>query len=100
MSHESKAQSVEAAGRNLHLAQAGANVSVVGKAAEPTLEDAQLVMSLLEADQVVAAKAQTHFGRRKFSAGVRALLWGLRIYVILMLIIVLLSVYHALQASH
>jgi hypothetical protein len=69
-------------------------------AAEPNLEDPRIVLELLEADQVVAAKRQTHFGPRKFSFGVRVLLWGLRIYVILMLAIVLLSVFRALHPPH
>lgn len=69
-------------------------------ATEPNLEDPRVVLSLLEADQVVAAKRQSHFGPRKFSTGVRVLLWGLRIYVILMLGIVLISVFRALEAAH
>jgi hypothetical protein len=99
VSQEGKAHSVEAGGGERSLASVGANATVVANAAEPNLDDPRLVMSLLEADQVVAAKAQTRFGRRKFSAGVRALLWGLRVYVILMLVIVLLSVFRALQAA-
>jgi hypothetical protein len=74
--------------------------AVAANSAEPNLEDPRLVLSLLEADQVVAAKRQTHFGQRKFSVGVRLLLWGLRIYVALMMVIVLLSVFRALQPPH
>jgi hypothetical protein len=55
------------------------------------------VLSLLEADQVVAAKEQMHFGRQKMSRGVRILLWGLRIYVVVMMIIVLISVLRAIH---
>jgi hypothetical protein len=69
-------------------------------AARPDLKDPRLVLSLLEADQVVAAKAQSRFGRRPFSAGISALLWGLRIYVVLMMVIVVVSVIQALQAAH
>jgi hypothetical protein len=65
----------------------------------PDFEDPEVVLSLLEADQVVAAKRQTRFGRRKLSVGVRLLLWGLRIYVIIMLAIVLLSVLRALHGA-
>jgi hypothetical protein len=61
--------------------------------------DPEVVLSLLEADQVVAAKRQTQFGRRKLSLGVRLLLWGLRVYVILMLLIVLLSVLRTLYGT-
>jgi hypothetical protein len=74
--------------------------AVAASSAEPNLEDPRIVLSLLEADQVVAAKRQTHFGPRKFSFGVRVLLWGLRIYVVLMMVIVLLSVIRALQPPH
>ena len=67
--------------------------------ARPDLKDPQLVLSLLEADQVVAAKQQTRFGRRQLSFGVRLMLWGLRVYVILMLVIVVISVVRALHSG-
>ena len=35
-------------------------------AAKPDLKDPRVVLTLLEADQVVAAKRRTHFGRREF----------------------------------
>jgi hypothetical protein len=73
---------------------------VAANSAEPNLEDPRIVLSLLEADQVVAAKRQSHFGPRKFSFGVRIVLWGLRIYVVLMMAIVLLSVFRAFQPPH
>jgi hypothetical protein len=73
---------------------------VAANSAEPNLQDPRIVLALLEADQVVAAKRQTRFGRRKFSFGVGILLWGLRIYVVLMMAIVLLSVFRAFQPSH
>ena len=63
------------------------------------LKDPSVVLSLLEADQVVAAKRGTRFGRRKLSPGVRALLWGLRVYVLVMLIIVLVSVLRAVHGG-
>lgn len=65
---------------------------------QPHLEDPRVVLSLLEADQVVAAKEHMRFGRQKLSRGVRAMLWGLRIYVVVMLIIVLVSVLRAVHA--
>jgi hypothetical protein len=65
----------------------------------PDLRDPQVVLSLLEADQVVAAKQQTRFGRRPLSLGVRLMLWGLRVYVVIMLIIVVISVLHALHGG-
>jgi len=63
------------------------------------LKDPGLALSLLEADQVVAAKRQTRFGRRNLSPGVQMLLWGLRIYVVVMLVTVLISVLRAVHAS-
>lgn len=66
----------------------------------PELKDTALVLSLLEADQVVAAKRQSRFGQRKLSLGMRILLWGLRIYVIVMLVLVVVSVFRAIRASY
>jgi hypothetical protein len=68
-----------------------------GGPAKPDLKDPRVVLSLLEADQVVAAKRQTRFGRRNMSFGVRALLWGLRVYVVIMLVLVVISVFRALH---
>lgn len=67
---------------------------------KPDLKDPRVVLSLLEADQVVAAKRETHFGRRKLSPVARILLWGLRVYVILMLVIVVISVLRAMHPAH
>lgn len=61
------------------------------------LNDPHVVLSLLEADQVVAAKQQTRFGRRQLGLGTRVLMWGLRVYVIVMLVMVIISVVHALR---
>lgn len=63
----------------------------------PDLTDPQVVLSLLEADQVVAAKQQTRFGRRRLTVGTRVLMWGLRVYVIVMLVIVVISVVRAVR---
>lgn len=68
--------------------------------APPHLEDPRVVLSLLEADQVVAAKEHMRFGRQKLSPGVRILLWGLRIYVVVMMVIVLISVLRAVHLVH
>jgi hypothetical protein len=94
LEQEPKSNAVEGDGLGRNLGPVAAN------AAEPNLEDPRIVLSLLEADQVVAAKRQSRFGPRKFSVGVRVLLWGLRIYVVLMMVIVLVSVYRAFQAAH
>ncbi len=74
--------------------------SIVATPENLDLKDPRVVLSLLETDQVVAAKQQTRFGRRKFSFGVHVLLWGLRVYVVAMLIIVLVSVVRALHSAH
>ncbi|MGH9774706.1 MAG: hypothetical protein ACRD50_07140 [Candidatus Acidiferrales bacterium] len=68
-------------------------------ARHPDLKDPRVVLSLLEADQVVAAKRQTYFGRRTISLRARLLLWGLRVYVVIMMLLVLISVIRALQAA-
>jgi hypothetical protein len=65
-----------------------------------SLQDPRAVLSLLEADQVVAAKRRTHFGRKLLSPGTKALLWALRVYVVAMMVIVLISVYQAIHAAH
>lgn len=70
------------------------------RSAHPDLKDPRLVLSLLEADQVVAAKSQSRFGRRSLSFGARATLWGLRIYVLFMMIIVVISVVQAIHGGH
>jgi hypothetical protein len=74
--------------------------SVPVAVAKPDLQDPQVVLSLLETDQVVAAKQKTRFGPRKLSVPVRILLWGLRIYVVAMLVLVVVSVIRALDSSH
>ncbi len=56
-----------------------------------------VVRSLLEEDQLVAFKQRTRFGRRKFSPGLKILLWALRIYVIGMLIIVIIQIVRTLH---
>lgn len=67
--------------------------------AQPDLKDPRVVLSLLEADQVVAAKQRTRFGRKPLSLPVRLLLWGLRVYVVVMLVIVAVSVFRALRGG-
>ena len=69
------------------------------RAAKPDLKDPSVVLSLLEADQVVAAKQRMHFGPRRLSLGIRVLLWGLRIYVVAMLVIVLISAIRAIHST-
>ncbi len=75
------------------------DVSADVKSEQLSLRDPRAVLSLLEADQVVAAKRRTYFGRQHLSFGTKVLLWGLRIYVVAMLVIVLISVYQAIHAA-
>lgn len=69
---------------------------LAAQAGQPDLREPSVVLSLLEADQVVAAKSEP-FGRRLLSPGMRALLWGLRAYVVVMLVIVLISIVRAMH---
>ncbi len=66
----------------------------------PDFKDPRLVMSLLEADQVVAAKRLSRFRRRQLSFGARIMLWGLRAYVVVMLVLVVVSVVRAIHSAH
>lgn len=63
----------------------------------PDLKNPRAVLSVLEADQIVAAKQRTHFGRRELSRGVRILLWGLRVYVVIMLVLVVISAFRVVH---
>jgi hypothetical protein len=89
-------------GSNPNFVQAarGPTEEVAPGVRRPNLKDPRVVLSLLEADQVVAAKSHTHFGQRGLSLGVRVLLWALRAYVVLMMVIVVISVIRALHAVH
>ena len=80
--------------------KAGVADPIAAPIAQPDLKDPRVVLSLLETDQVVAAKQRTRFGRRKLSLGVRILLWGLRIYVVVMLVLVVVSVVRAIHPGH
>jgi hypothetical protein len=66
---------------------------------KPDLMDPRVVLSLLETDQVVAAKQQTRFGRRTLSPGIKILLWGLRVYVVVMFVLVVVSVIRAVHSA-
>jgi hypothetical protein len=78
---------------------AAADAPELARDGDVDFQDPEVVLSVLEADQVVAAKSQTRFGRRKLSLGVELLLWGLRIYVIVMLVIVFVYVLRALHGT-
>ncbi|MGC8559688.1 MAG: hypothetical protein ACP5O1_03320 [Phycisphaerae bacterium] len=57
----------------------------------------ELVRTLLEEDQLVEFKKRNRFPRRKLSVKLRILLWLLRIYVVVMLLIVALQIYRAMK---
>jgi len=82
-----------------HHAQGHDPGAAAAHSERPDLQDPNVVLSLLEADQVVAAKTRTRFGKRNLSVGARLLLWGLRVYVFVMLVIVLISVIRALHGG-
>jgi hypothetical protein len=87
-------------GRGRAVREGGSNVDAFAEAAtKPDLRDPHVVLSLLETDQVVAAKQQTRFGRRTLSPLVKILLWGLRVYVVVMLVLVVISVVRAIHST-
>ncbi len=57
----------------------------------------EAILSVLEEDQLVKTKERIHWGRIRLSPGVRVLLWGLRVYVILMLVTVFIHVLRTVQ---
>lgn len=59
----------------------------------------EAILSVLEEDQLVKAKERIHWGRIRLSPGVQILLWGLRLYVIFMLVTVVIHVVHTVQLS-
>ena len=58
--------------------------------------DSEAVLELLEDDQLVSAKESVHLGRRNFSPAMNATLWGLRVYVVLMLVLIAVEVVHTI----
>ena len=54
----------------------GALAPVDVKSEQLSLQDPRAVLSLLEADQMVAAKRRTHFGRKNLSFGTKRLCSG------------------------
>lgn len=66
---------------------------------EPEAIRADEVLSVLEADQLVAAKERAHFGRARLSVGARVLLWGLRFYVVVMMLMVAVQVLNAVHGG-
>jgi hypothetical protein len=74
-------------------------INTAADATAPDMEDPRAVLSVLETDQIVAAKQRTQFGRRKLSRGARALLWALRLYVVIMLVLVVISAFRVIHPS-
>lgn len=58
---------------------------------------AKLVHAVLEEDQLYAFKQKTRFGRRVLSPKLKVLLWALRIYVLVMLIIVVVEIFRTMH---
>lgn len=61
-------------------------------------EDEPSTLDALEADQLTAAKHR-RFGRRRLGLGTRALLWALRLYVLLMLMVVVARIVQAVNGG-
>lgn len=68
----------------------------VHRSEDELLEHPDLVLTLLEDDQLVSAKQATKFGRMQLTPGIQVLLWALRVYVVLMLVIVVVQVIRTL----
>jgi hypothetical protein len=67
--------------------------------AQDRIDRPETILSVLEEDQLVKAKERIHWGRIRLTPGVRVLLWGLRLYVILMLVTVVLHVVRTVQLN-
>ncbi|MGH9535161.1 MAG: hypothetical protein ACRD2E_09905 [Terriglobales bacterium] len=50
------------------------------------------LLASLESDQFVAAKP--HYQRRRLSGRLQCLFWGLRVYVLVMVVVILLLFWH------
>ncbi len=61
---------------------------------DPELSEQELVLSALEPDQLAEAKKQ-RIPRRKLRPGELAVLWGLRVYVLFMLAVIVYQVWAA-----
>lgn len=61
--------------------------------------DEAWVLRALEPDQLVAAKAGQHYGRRRLGPATRVLMWAMRVYALFMLIVVAYQVWSTLHAA-
>jgi len=69
-----------------------AKTGTSGAAPNPALnqrapDEASSLLNALEVEQLTGAKNR-QFGRRRLGRGTRALMWALRLYVLLMLVVV------------
>ncbi len=55
------------------------------------VDDDAAVLAVLEPGQLAAARGK-RFGRRELTAGTQAVMWALRIYAVLMLVVVIYQV--------
>lgn len=56
-----------------------------------------IVHAVLEDDQLYAFKHRQRFGRRPLSRGMVVLLWALRVYVVLMMLLVAFQIYKTMR---
>jgi hypothetical protein len=59
----------------------------------------ETVLSLLEEDQLFFTKQRANLGRAKLSPGTQVLMWCLRGYVILMLVVVVVAIVNAVHGG-
>jgi len=70
-----------------------------GEENEPCRLEAEQALALLEEDQLVSTKERRRLGLMPLPLGIRVLLWGLRVYVVAMILLVAIQVYHALRGG-
>ncbi len=92
---EGEDEALSAGGRS---AQAEIASVPTGLAPGDLERDPRVVLSLLEPDQIVAAKGVA-LGQRTLSPGLRVVLWALRFYVVFMLVVVAIQVVRALRGG-
>ena len=74
-----------------HTGQTGKPMPTSSKLAETWVHD------VLEPDQLSTAKPR--FGRRALSRGTLVILWALRVYVILMVLLIALQIWNAIHGG-
>jgi hypothetical protein len=61
-------------------------------------DDRRAVLDVLDPEQLVTAKA-AGYGRRQLSLRAQAVMWALRLYLVLMLVVVIDRIVHAMHAG-